>query len=153
MSTAVAKKKSAVKRPTANQSHKPTKADAERNKHLDFVKRMTGRHHHRWIKSNPSANLGDLLHHLEGVQEELEAFNDDDILAEIINELSDAYSYLLDFDPVDEPVDGDEELATVRYRLDNVEEDISDVEELIEAMGVSFQVKRLPKWKPRAKAV
>jgi hypothetical protein len=152
MPNAVAKKRPAAKRPQDSKSRKPTKAEAERKKHLDFVQRMTGRNHHRWIKSNPSANLGDLLQYLEVVKEELEAFGDDDVLAEIINELGDAYGYLLDFDPVDEPVDGDEELATVRYRLDNVEEDISDVEELIEALGVSFQVKRLPKWKPRAKA-
>ncbi len=31
-------------------------------------------------------------------------------------------------------------------------EDIGDVEELIEALGVSFKVKRLPKWKPSAQA-
>ena len=45
-----------------------------------------------------------------------------------------------------------EEFADVDYRLANVEEDIGEVEELIEALGESFSVKRLPKWKPRAKA-
>jgi hypothetical protein len=152
MTTTVAKKKAAAKPSKISKTHKPTKAETERKTHLDFDKRMIGRKHHRWIKSNPSANLGNLLQYLEGVKKELEAFNDDDVVSEIINELDDAYDYLLGFDPVDEHVDGDEKLATVRYRLDDVEGDIGEIEELIEALGESFSVKRLPKWKPRAKA-
>ena len=152
MPTTVAKKNPAAKPSKTSKTRKPTKAETERKTHLDFDKRMTGRKHHRWIKSNPSANLGNLLQYLEGVKKELEAFNDDDVVSEIINELGDAYDYLLGFDPVDEPVHGDEKLATVRYRLDDVEGDIGEVEELIEALGESFSVKRLPKWKPRATA-
>ena len=152
MPTAVAKKKAAAKPPRTSKNRKPTKAETERKTHLDFDKRMTGRRHHRWIKSNPSANLGNLLQYLEGVKKELEAFNDDDVVSEIINELDDAYDYLVGLDSVDGPVDGVEKLATVRYRLDDVEGDIGEVKELIEAIGKSFSVKRLPKRKPRAKA-
>ena len=151
MPTTVAKKKAVAKPSKTSQTQKPTKAEAERKTRLDFDKRKTGRKHHRWIKSNPSAKFGDLLQYLEGVKKELEAFNDDDVVSEIINELGDAYDYLLGFDPVDGPVDGVERLATVRYRLDDVEGDIGEVEELIEAIGKSFSVKRLPQWKPRAK--
>jgi hypothetical protein len=151
MPTIVAKKKVAAKPSKTSKNRKPTKAETERKTRLDFDKGMTGRKHHRWIKSNPSANLGNLLQYLDGVKKELEAFNDDDVVSEIINELDDAYDYLLGLDPVDGPVDGDEKLATVRYRLDDVEGDISEVKELIEAIGKSFSVKRLPKRKPRAK--
>ena len=152
MPTVETKKKPAAKPSKISKTHKPTTAETERKTRLDFDKRMIGRKHHRWIKSNPSANLGNLLQYLEGVKKELEAFNDDDVVSEIINELGDAYDYLLGFDPVDGPVDGVEKLATVRYRLDDVEGDIGEVKELIEAIGKSFSVKRLPTRKPRGKA-
>ncbi len=153
MTTAVAKKKPVTKRSQASQSRTPSKAKLETQlkKRLDFIKRMTGRHHHRWIESHPSANLGDLLPYLEGVQSELLDFNTDDVLAEIINELDAAADWLSEWEPVDVHVDGDEP-ATVELRLGNIEEDIEVVEELIEALGVSFKVKRLPKWKPSAQA-
>lgn len=154
MTTAVAKKKSAPKRSQVSQKRKPTKAEveAQRTKHLAFLKRKTGRHHDKWINAHPSADLSDLLLYLERVQDELLDFNYDDVLAEIINELDAAADWLSEWGPVDVHVDGDDP-ATVGYRLDESEEDIGDVEELIEALGVSFKVKRLPKWKPSAQAV
>lgn len=115
-------------------------------KHLDFVKRIARQSHGRWIDSNPSATLGDLHSYLEVVRDELSEYDPDDVLAEIIDELDLAADYLSDFDEVDEPV-FDDELATVDYRMANVEEDIGDVEELIESLGASFRVSRLPKWK------
>lgn len=126
---------------------KPSKAkiEAERQEHLAFLKREVGASHGRWIRSHRTATLSDLLAYLEGVQEELIAFNDDDVLAEIANELGDAADYLSDFAPLEEPVDSDGELATVEYRLANVEEDIRFVEELVEAVGGLFKVARLPK--------
>ena len=153
MPTAVAKKKSAAKRLQASKSRKPTKAqvDAELKKHLEFLQREAGHNHRKWIKSHPSANLGDLLLYLEQVQDELLAFDNDDVLAEIIDELGDAADWLSEWGPVDVHVDGNDP-ATVGYRLDNVEEDIREVEDLIESLGVLFSVKRLPKPKRRAKA-
>ena len=79
MPTVETKNKPATKPSKISKTHKPTKAETERKTHLDFDKRIIGRKHHRWIKSNPSANFGDLLQYLEGVKKELEAFNDDDV--------------------------------------------------------------------------
>ena len=142
-----AEKKPAAPHPHARRSRKPTPAEleAQRREHLAFVRKEVGNNHSRWITARRSATLGDLLAHLEGVQDELMSFNDDDILADIADELGDAADYLSDFAPLDEPVGLDGELATVEYRLANVEEDIGFVEELIEAVGRSYKVSRLPK--------
>ena len=155
MPTAVAKKKPAAKPSRTSNTCKPTKAEVEaerQTKHIEFLKEWTGRNQAKWIKAHPCANLDDLLQYLERVQDELLTFNYDDVLAEIINELGDAADWLGEWGPIEVHVDGDGKPATVEYRLDNVEEDIGEVEELIEALGVSFQVKRFPKLKPRGKA-
>ena len=152
MPTAVAKKKLEAKLPQTSQGRKPTKAEAEHKKHLDFLKKWTRHNHQKWIKSHPTANLGDLLQYLEEVRDELLNFNYDDVLAEIINELGDAADWLGEWGPIEVHVDGDGEPATVEYRIEELEEDIDGVEELIESLGISFGVKRLPKWNPRAKA-
>src|SRR4051812_34972528 len=96
MPTAVATKKFAAKRPQANQYRKPTKADldAEQKKHVEFLRVWTGRNQQKWIKSHPTATLGDLLQYLEQAQDELLHFNYDDVLAEIINELDSAADWL-----------------------------------------------------------
>jgi hypothetical protein len=154
MPTAIAKNKPTTKRPQVSQNRKPTKAqvDAQLKKHLDFVKRQAGHNHRKWIRSHPSANLGDLLQYLEQVQDELLAFDYDDVLAEIIDELGDAADWLSEWGSIEVHIDGLDEPATVGYRLDNVEEDIREVEELIEGLGESYKVKRLPNWTPRSKA-
>ena len=155
MPTDDAKKKPTAKPSKTSKTRKPTKAEVEAKRqieHIEFVKEWTGRNQAKWIKAHTSANLGDLLQYLERVQDELLTFNYDDVLAEIINELGDAADWLGEWGPIEVHVDGDGKPATVEYRLDNVEEDIGEVEELIEALGVSFQVKRFPKLKPRGKA-
>lgn len=154
MPTAVAKKKPAAKPAKTTTTRKPTKAEvaqASELKHLESLKADIGRKFTTWRKWNPTATLGELLQFLELAQDELLSFNGDDLLMEIEGELSDAADYLATWEQQTGYMDG-EEFADVDYRLANVEEDIGEVEELIEALGDSFSVKRLPKWKPRAKA-
>lgn len=155
MPTAVAKKKPAAKPSKTRKSLKPTKAEvakADELKHVETLKAETGRKFMNWRKWNPTATLGELLQFLERAQDELLSFNGDDVLVEIESELSDAADWLATWGPIESHVDGDGEPATVGYRVEELEEDIGEVEELIEALGESFSVKRLPKWKPRAKA-
>ena len=154
MPTAIAKKKPATKPAKTSKTRKPTKAEVAKAyelKHVETLKAEIGRKFMNWRKWNPTATLGELLQFLEQAQDELLSFNGDDLLMEIEGELSDAADYLATWVQQTGYMDG-EEFADVDYRLANVEEDIGEVEELIEALGESFSVKRLPKWKPRAKA-
>ena len=154
MPTAVAKKKPAAKPAKTSKTRKPTKAEVAKAyelKHVEFLKEEIGRKFMKWRKWNPTATLGELFQFLERAQDELLSFNGDDLLVEIEGDLSDAADYLATWDQNEALLD-DEEPATVDNRLGNMEEDIGEVEELIEALGESFSVKRLPKWKPRAKA-
>lgn len=154
MPTTVAKKKPAAKPSKTSKTRKPTKAEvakADELKHVETLKAEIGRKFMNWRKWNPTATLGELLQFLEQAQDELLSFNGDDLLVEIEGNLSDAADYLATWDQNEALLD-DEEPATVDCRLGNMEEDIGQVEELIEALGESFSVKRLPKWKPRAKA-
>jgi hypothetical protein len=154
MPTAVAKKKPATKPSKTAKTRKPTKAEvvqADKLRHIETLKAEVGRKFTTWRKWNPTATLGELLEFLEQAQDELLSFNGDDLLLEIENELSDAADYLATWEKKSGYMDN-EDPATVDYRLENLEEDIGEVEELIEALGESFSVKRLPKWKPRAKA-
>lgn len=147
-------KKSAAKPSKTSKSRKPTKAEvaqASELKYLELLKAEIGRKFMNWRKWNQSATLGDLLQFLERAQDELLSFNGDDLLVEIEGDLSDAADYLATWEQKTGYM-GDEEFADVDYRLANIEEDIGEVEELIEALGESFSVKRLRKWKPRAKA-
>jgi hypothetical protein len=129
-------------------SKKTLIATNAKKQELNWLKRMARHNHGRWIEANPSANLSDLLDYLRTVEEELHGYDSDDVLADIIDELDQAAVYLDDFPELDEPVfEGDEELQTVEYRLANVEEDIADAERLIEELGVSYRVSRLPKQK------
>jgi len=155
MPTAVAKKKPAAKPSKTIKNRNPTRAEvakADELRHVETLKAEVGRKFTKWRKSNPTATLGDLLQFLERVQDELLAFDSDNVLLEIEGELSDAADWLATWGPIESHVDGDGEPATVGYRIEELEEDIGEVEELIEALGESFGVKRLPKWKPRAKA-
>ena len=154
MPTAVAKKKPAAKPSKTSKTRKPTKAEvakADELRHIETLKAEVGRKFINWRKWNPTATLGELMPVLERAQDELLSFNGDDLLVEIEGDLSDAADYLATWEQKTGYMD-DEEYADVDYRLANVEEDIGEVEELIEALGESFSVKRLPKWKPRAKA-
>lgn len=154
MPTAVAKKKPAAKPSKTSKTQKPTKAEmakAGELSHVETLKAEVGRKFMNWRKWNPTATLGELLQLLERAQDELLDFNGDDLLVEIEGELSAAADYLDTWEQKTGYMDG-EEVADVDCRLANIEEDIGEVEELIEALGDSFSVKRLPKWKPRAKA-
>lgn len=154
MPTAVAKKKPAAKPSKTSKTRKPTKAEAAQAnelRHVETLKADIGRKFMNWRKWNPTATLGELLEFLERAQDELLSFNGDDLLLEIENELSDAADYLATWEKKSGYMDN-EDPATVDYRLENLEEDIGEVEELIKALGESFSVKRLPKWKPRNKA-
>lgn len=154
MPTAVAKKKPATKPSKTSKTRKPTKAEAAQAnelRHVETLKADIGRKFMNWRKWNPTATLGELLEFLERAQDELLNFNGDDVLVEIESELSDAADYLDTWEKKTGYMDN-EEPATVDYRLENMEEDIGEVEELIKALGESFSVKRLPKWKPRNKA-
>lgn len=155
MPTDDAKKKPATKPSKTSKTRKPTKAEMTKAGELSRVETLkaeVGRKYTKWRKSNPTATLGDLLQFLERAKDELRAFNGDDVLVEIESELSDAADWLATWGPIESHVDGDGEPATVWYRVEELEEDIGEVEELIEALGESFSVKRLPKWKPRGKA-
>ncbi len=152
MPTAIAKKKPAAK---PSRTSKPTRAEVSKAgelSHVETLKAEVGRKFTKWRKSNPTATLGDLLQFLERAQDELLAFNGDDLLMEIESELSDAADWLATWGPIDGHVDGDGQPATVEYRIEELEQDIGELKEFIEAIGKSFSVKRLPKRKPRAKA-
>lgn len=152
MPTVATRKKPATK---PAKTSKPTKAEvakASESREIKILKMECGRKFASWRKSNPTATLGDLLQFLERAKDELLDFNGDDVLVEIESELSDAADWLATWGPIESHVDGDGEPATVWYRVEELEQDIGEVEELIEALGESFSVKRLPKWKPRGKA-
>lgn len=117
------------------------------NSHRNWLLKNVGDNHRRWIEENKDATLGDLLEYLNSVQDELTAYDEDVVLADIIDELVAAADYLDDFTPVEEPLDDDGEMATVEYRLANVEEDIEYVEELIDELGEEFLVSQLPQVK------
>lgn len=154
MPTAVAKKKPAAKPSKTSKTRKPTKAEvaqASELRHVETLKADIGRKFMNWRKWNPMATLGELLEFLERAKDELLDFNGDNLLVEIESELCAAADYLDTWEKKTGYMDN-EEPATVDYRLENVEEDIGEVEKLIEALGETFSVKGLPKWKPRAKA-
>lgn len=88
--------------------------------------------------------LGELYSCLEEVQEEMERFDGDDLIADYWDELSIAADYASMFSDPDERGSDDWPL-TFEYRLANVEEDILHVEELIEGLGESFKFADLPK--------
>lgn len=121
------------------------KSQVESNQ--DWLLRTVAREHRTWIKRNPNATLGDLLTHLNVVEDELLSFDEEEVLVEILDELIAAAEYLSDWTPVNEPIDGD--LPTVGYRLLNIEEDIGCVEELIDEVGEDYSLKRVRKPKRR----
>jgi hypothetical protein len=114
---------------------------------LALTKWWVRRNHGRWIEARPTATISDLLGYLRAVEEELQQYDPDAVLADILDELDEAAGYLDDFPSPDEPVDDGGELPTVEYRMADLEQDIGDVEELIAALGGSYRVSRLPKRK------
>jgi len=123
---------------------KPTSAAQRDKEHILWLKKHVGEDFTRWRSANPKGTLGDLLHFLEEVEQEMYSFNDDDVIEEVRDELDNAYEYLLEWG---ESTDHE----TVGYRLANVEEDKNHVEELIEELSPSYRVSRLPKRKYKSK--
>lgn len=150
MPTNGTKKQPANKPSQSQKSQKPTKADSA-SRYLEILKKEIGRKFSLWRKPNQSATLGDLLQFLDRAQDELLSFDGDDLLVDIECELSDAANWLATWESNEGCFD-DEKPLTVEYRLANMEEDISQVEELVEELGESFIVKLLPKWKSPKKS-
>jgi len=94
--------------------------------------------HSRWISSNPEGTLTDLLEHLESVRSEMMRYDEDELITDHIDDLEIAAEYLGTFE------DDDDERETFGYRLENVDEDLQNVDDLIELVGESFKVAELP---------
>lgn len=142
----------AAKLTTKTATAKTTRTEVEaKAAELESLKQAVRNSHGKWIGNDPKATLGDLLSFLRDVEEEFLNFDDDDLLADIGDELGDAADYLNEFEDFHTPIDSDGELPTVGYRAANVEEDIEQVEELIELVGVTFKVKKLPTWEETMK--
>ena len=126
------------------------KTTTTRNEQANEIARLqedVSQRHRKWIKNNRSATLADLHRFLQDVAEEFDGFDQDALIADHFEELSDAADYLSEW--ADPTTDG-EEPVTFEYRLANVEEDIGHVEDLIELVGDSFKVKSLRSRKKRA---
>lgn len=128
-----------------------TTASTKRAAELRNLKISVSMAHRRWIENNPTAMLSNLLSFLLAVQDDFEQFDEDDVLADITDDLGEAGEYLAEFESFELPIYDGGGLPTVGYRTANVEEDIEDVGELIELLGESYEVKRLPVPKHRAK--
>lgn len=99
--------------------------------------------HSRWISSNLEGTLADLLGYLECVRFDFLRYDADELVADHFEDIRNGSDYLLDFGDPSEPVDGDE-LPTFEYRLETVDEDLMNLDELIELVGESFKVADLP---------
>jgi hypothetical protein len=99
--------------------------------------------HHVWIAGHPEGSLGELADFLESVESELLDYDGNELVADCIDDMVDAADYLADFEEPSEPVCNDD-LATIEYRLGNIEDDIMNVDELIEIVGRSCKVADLP---------
>jgi len=86
--------------------------------------------HKAWIAKNPNATLGDLVAYLDAARAEFMRFDEDDLLADHIDDLNEAAAYLAGWGDVTKPVFGDEP-PTFGYRFANLEGDIDNVDELI----------------------
>jgi hypothetical protein len=98
--------------------------------------------HRRWIKSHPNATLNDLKEYLEAVMDEISHFDPDDTIADYQDDLSeDALEYFCDWGDLADPAMGDDEPATFEYRQGNLDDDMMNVEEAIEALGGSCRLR------------
>lgn len=88
--------------------------------------------------------IGELLTLLREVEDEMESYDGDALIADHWDELTIAAEYQSMFG---DPSDWDDDCykLTFEYRLANVEDDIMYVEQLIEALGPSFKFTDLPK--------
>ena len=91
------------------------------------------------------STLGELQSDLEEVQQEMESFNGDDLIADHWDELTVAADYVRLFEDPTEQVEELDVPFDFDYRLANVEEDLMDLEVLIEGLGESFKFTDLPK--------
>jgi hypothetical protein len=120
-------------------SKKNTKVVSQRDSAMEHVVLA----HHDWIAGHPEGSLGELADFLESVESELMDYDGDEFIADCIDDMVDAADYLAGFEEPSEPVCNDG-LATIEYRLGNIEDDIMSVDELIEIVGRSFKVADLP---------
>lgn len=89
--------------------------------------------HRRWIETHRQATLADLRAYLETVSQEIEKFDEDDLVTD--HTLSDGTKeYLDDF--------GDDDV-TFGERCENVYEDLDNLDDLIDLVGGDFRIRHL----------
>ncbi len=118
---------------------------------LEWLRKDVGRKFTYWIELHEDETLNDLLIYLRGVENEFQLLNYDDVLVDNLDELCDALSWLESWGPIEESLVDLEQPITVAHRLEELEEDLRNVQELTELLGKIHPVRRLPKWKPRGK--
>ena len=109
----------------------------------DFLTKQIVFDHGLWIAANPNGTLEDLLEFLESVRTEMLRYDEEELIADHIDDLEIAAEYLDGFGDPNEPLDDDGELPTFGYRFENVDEDLQNVDDLIELVGESSEVAEL----------
>jgi hypothetical protein len=117
----------------------PTPKGKKRLAEIERLSRDVARAHKLWLEEYVGGTLGDLLAFLDAARAEFLRFDEDDLLADHIDDLDSAAEYLAGWDDVTEPV-FDDELPTFGYRLANLDEDIGVVEQLVCLLGEQFRV-------------
>ena len=116
--------------------------DAPDSKEVLFAKKNVTFENRFWIKDHPRGTLCDLLSWLESVRNECDFFNEEDVIADHVGDLSgEAHAYFSSWGDLTEPDDNDP--ATFGYRRDNLDEDIQSVELLYDALGGDVVVAEL----------
>lgn len=105
----------------------------DRKRCMEWVKMQHG----CWIAANSNGTLEELREHLESVRSEMLRYDGQELIADYIDELDVAADYLGTFED-------DDDRPTFDYRLENVDEDLEQVDDLIELVGESFKVADLP---------
>ena len=94
------------------------------------------------IEEYPDGTLCELLTWLESVRAECDYFEEDDLIADHVDDLSEeAQDYFSSWGDLSE-VD-DDEPTTFSHRRDNLDEDIQSVEELYDSLGGDIVVTEL----------
>lgn len=115
-----------------NKISPPESADSSAIQH---AQRMVTLQQKWWITENPKGLLRELLALLESIRDECDCFDEEDVIADHVDELSsEAVDYFSSWGELSEPVD-DDEPATFGYRRDYLDEDIDRVEELCDSLG------------------
>lgn len=118
-------------------------ADAPDSRAVAFAKHNVTVEIRFWIAAHPHGTLGEMLAWLESVRDQCDYFDDEDVIADHVDELtSEAVDYFSSWGELSEPVDGDEP-ATFGYRRDYLDEDINSVEELYDSLGGDVVVAEL----------